>query len=52
MIDDLGCFVDFGMSQFLQICKWFELNDVVLLMVVFDECKVVIDYYVDNVDDV
>ncbi|RQU47566.1 hypothetical protein DF147_11370 [Burkholderia cenocepacia] len=49
--DDPGRLADLGTSQFLQIRKWLESNDVALLTVVFDECKVAIDHYADNVDD-
>ncbi|UXU85530.1 hypothetical protein [Burkholderia sp. S-53] len=43
---------DLGTGYFLQIRKWVESNDVAQLTVVFDECKVAIDHYADNVDDV
>ncbi|MCA8037738.1 hypothetical protein LGM46_32740 [Burkholderia arboris] len=49
--DDPGRLADLGTGQFLQIRKWLESNDVALLTVVFDECKVAIDHYADNVDD-
>lgn len=49
--DDPGRLTDLGTGQFLQIRKWLESNDVALLTVVFDECKVAIDHYADNVDD-
>lgn len=49
--DDPGRLADLGTGQFLQIRKWIESNDVALLTVVFDECKVAIDHYADNVDD-
>lgn len=35
----------------LKIRKWIESSDVEHLTVVFDECKVAIDHYADNVDD-
>lgn len=49
--DDPARLADLGTGQFLQIRKWLESNDVALLTVVFDECKVAIDHYADNVDD-
>ncbi|VWC69718.1 hypothetical protein BLA18110_01901 [Burkholderia lata] len=49
--DDPARIADLGTGQFLQIRKWVESNDVALLTVVFDECKVAIDHYADNVDD-
>ncbi|MBR8040131.1 MULTISPECIES: hypothetical protein [Burkholderia cepacia complex] len=49
--EDPGRLADLGTGQFLQIRKWLESNDVALLTVVFDECKVAIDHYADNVDD-
>ncbi|HHL4080577.1 MULTISPECIES: hypothetical protein [unclassified Burkholderia] len=49
--DDPGRVADLGTGQFLQIRKWLESNDIALLTVVFDECKVAIDHYADNVDD-
>ncbi|MDR0244613.1 MAG: hypothetical protein LBJ65_23690 [Burkholderia sp.] len=49
--DDPGRLADLGTGQFLQIRKWVEANDIALLTVVFDECKVAIDHYADNVDD-
>ena len=49
--DDPGRLADLGTGQFLQIRKWVESNDIALLTVVFDECKVAIDHYADNVDD-
>ncbi|WP_175821428.1 MULTISPECIES: hypothetical protein [unclassified Burkholderia] len=49
--DDPDRIADLGTGQFLQIRKWIESNDVALLTVVFDECKVAIDHYADNVDD-
>ena len=49
--DDPGRLADLGTGQFLQIRKWLESNDVALLTVVFDECKVAIDHYADTVDD-
>ncbi|WP_175907468.1 hypothetical protein [Burkholderia seminalis] len=49
--DDPGRLADLGTSQFLQVRKWVESSDLALLTVVFDECKVAIDHYADNVDD-
>ncbi|MBN3842192.1 hypothetical protein [Burkholderia sp. Ac-20349] len=49
--DDPARVADLGTGQFLQIRKWVESNDVAMLTVVFDECKVAIDHYADNVDD-
>ncbi|MCA8067823.1 hypothetical protein LGM89_22325 [Burkholderia sp. AU31624] len=49
--DDPARLADLGTGQFLQIRKWVESNDIALLTVVFDECKVAIDHYADNVDD-
>ncbi|MPV60820.1 hypothetical protein CFB46_30800 [Burkholderia sp. HI2761] len=49
--DDPDRIADLGTGQFLQIRKWIESNDIALLTVVFDECKVAIDHYADNVDD-
>ncbi|WP_321863723.1 hypothetical protein [Burkholderia cenocepacia] len=49
--DDPARLADLGTGQFLQIRKWLESNDIALLTVVFDECKVAIDHYADNVDD-
>ncbi|KER65962.1 hypothetical protein HR51_40570 [Burkholderia cepacia] len=49
--DDPARIADLGTGQFLQIRKWVESNDVAMLTVVFDECKVAIDHYADNVDD-
>ncbi|NTZ08639.1 hypothetical protein [Burkholderia metallica] len=49
--DDPDRIADLGTGQFLQTRKWIESNDIALLTVVFDECKVAIDHYADNVDD-
>ncbi|WP_176114607.1 hypothetical protein [Burkholderia cepacia] len=49
--DDPARVADLGTGQFLQIRKWVESNDVAWLTMVFDECKVAIDHYADNVDD-
>ena len=43
--DDPARLADLGTGQFLQIRKWVESNDIALLTVVFDECKVAIDHY-------
>lgn len=48
---DSGRIADLGTGYFLQIRKWVESDDVEQLTVVFDECKVAIDHYADNVDD-
>ncbi|HDR9583428.1 hypothetical protein [Burkholderia stabilis] len=49
--EDPARIADLGTGKFMQISKWVESNDVALLTVVFDECKVAIDHYADNVDD-
>ncbi|MEN2473690.1 hypothetical protein [Burkholderia sp. GS2Y] len=49
--DDPARIADLGTGYFLQVRKWVESNDIERLTVVFDECKVTVDHYADNVDD-